>query len=841
MTPDPIRVLLIEDDADDVLLLSESLRATSAVRVNLTHADRLASALKQLAEQDFDVVLLDLNLPDSSGLDTLKDVLRQVTSVPIVVVSGPADDLTTLEAVRQGAQDYLVKGEITASNLIRVLRYAIERKHGEEQLRHTNRALRMLSGCTQSTMQATDEATLLQQICQIIVEVGGYRLAWVGYAGQDEGKTVQPMAKAGYEAGYLETLDLTWADTERGRGPTGTTIRNGQPTISHNIRTDPAFAPWYVEAAKRGYASSIALPLKKDETFGVLNIYAIEPQAFASPQEVKLLVELANDLAYGITTLRTRIEREQAEQALQESEKRYREVVENASDIIYSTDRNGRFEYANAAALRVTGYSHEELIDLSYLDLILPAYHSRVRTKYFRQTLGKQPSSYVEFPFYTRSGEVRWFGQYSSLIWKGQDIAGFHVIARDITERKKAEAEILALNASLEGRVTMRTAELETANRELQQAKNAAEQAYRAKSEFLSRMSHELRTPLNAILGFAQILEASKLGPRQQANVGHIHSAGRHLLDLINEVLDIAKVEGGQLNISLEAVVLSEFVSETLDLIQPLAEQRGIQFTPLQITGQAVQADRQRLRQVLLNLLANAIKYNHEGGTVTLTCEARPGDHLRLSVRDSGPGIPGKLLGRLFVPFERLGAEKNGLEGTGLGLALSKQMIEAMGGVIGVESQVGQGSVFWLELPESSEHADEGKRTGIPVASLQKLKTLLYAEDNLSSIELIKQIMLMRPAVKLITADQGRKCLDLSREHQPDLILLDMNLPDMQGEDVLRQLQDDARTRKIPVVFLSADADPGQMKRLQKAGARTCLTKPLDLQLFILTLDELLI
>ena len=532
--------------------------------------------------------------------------------------------------------------------------------------------------------------------------------------------------------------------------------------------------------------------------------------------------------------------RKQAEEALQESEKRYREVVENASDIIYSTNRNGRFEYANAAALRATGCSYEELTNLSYLDLILPAYHNRVKTKYFRQFLGKQPSSYVEFPFFTRSGEVRWFGQNSSLILKGQHVAGFHVIARDITERKQAEAEIRALNASLEGRVTLRTAELETANRELRQAKDAAEQAHRAKSEFLSRMSHELRTPLNAILGFTEVLEVSKLEPRQQANLRHIHTAGRHLLDLINEVLDIAKVEGGQLNISLEAVILSDLVSETLDLIQPLAEQRGIQITPLQITGQAVQADRQRLRQVLLNLLANAIKYNHEGGTVMLTCEPRPDNHLRINVSDKGPGIPADMLGRIFSPFDRLGAEKNGVEGTGLGLALSKQLIEAMGGAIGVESRIGQGSVFWLELPESSELVDQGKHSGILIPSFQEQKTLLYAEDNQSSIELIEQILLMRPAVKLITTKQGHTCIDLSREQHPDLILLDINLPDMHGMEVLKVLQKEARTQAIPVVVISADATPHRIERLLESGARAYLTKPMDVRQFLETLDRIL-
>jgi len=377
------------------------------------------------------------------------------------------------------------------------------------------------------------------------------------------------------------------------------------------------------------------------------------------------------------------------------------------------------------------------------------------------------------------------------------------------------------------------------------EAKAEAERANQAKSEFLSRMSHEFRTPLNAILGFAQVLELEPLQPKQGESVGYILKAGQHLLGLIDEVLDIARIEAGRLRLSLEPVAVKTVLDEARSLIRPLAEERRIrlQVAASEAGNLYVLADRQRLKQVLLNLLANAVKYNREGGAVTLSTEEAPGNRLRFKVTDTGPGIPPERIERLFTPFERLGAEANSVEGTGLGLALSKSLAEAMGGAIGVESEVGRGSAFWVELPRAEDPEASVVRAAKSAPDGPALRTesaVLYIEDNLSNIKLIEHVLARRPQVRLLTAIQGRLGLDLARDHRPGLILLDLQLPDIPGGDVLRQLREDSRTRDIPVVILSADASPGQIRRHLDAGAREYLTKPIDVRKFLEIVDEVL-
>jgi len=386
--------------------------------------------------------------------------------------------------------------------------------------------------------------------------------------------------------------------------------------------------------------------------------------------------------------------------------------------------------------------------------------------------------------------------------------------------------------------------ELKEAQDALRQAKEEAERASRAKSEFLSRMSHELRTPLNAILGFGQVLEMDSLDAEQRDSVGHILSAGRHLLGLIDEVLDIARIEAGRLTFSLEPVDMRMVLDEVRSMIRPLAEERRVEVrAESPAAGDLyVLADRQRLKQVLLNLLSNAVKYNREAGSITVWCAAAPDNRLRLNVRDTGLGIPPDKLGQLFTPFERLGAEATGVSGTGLGLALSKGLVDAMGGAIGVESTPGQGCLFWVELrrveaPEADlEPFEHSEAPGLRV----RRGTVLYVEDNLSNLQLIERLLARRAGIKLLSAMQGRLGLDLAREHRPSLILLDLHLPDIHGREVLRRLREDARTRDIPVVVISADASPKEIERLRAAGARDYLTKPIDVRRFLAIVDEML-
>jgi signal transduction histidine kinase len=384
-------------------------------------------------------------------------------------------------------------------------------------------------------------------------------------------------------------------------------------------------------------------------------------------------------------------------------------------------------------------------------------------------------------------------------------------------------------------------------NAALTQAKEEADRASRAKSEFLSRMSHELRTPMNAVLGFAQFLEMDETDRGKRDSLQQILNGGRHLLSLIDEVLDIAKIEAGRLSISSEPVRVQDAVQECLELILPLARTRRIRIDDHCAAAGArhVQADRQRLKQVILNLVSNAVKYNRDGGAVTLSCAETPAGRLRIEVSDTGRGIAAKDLPRLFAAFERLEAEGSGTDGTGLGLALSKKLVELMSGTIGVESVVGQGSVFWVELALANDPASQVESVDVsdppPAAGTSApSRTVLYIEDNLSNLKLIERLLARRPGVRLISAALGSLGLELARQHRPDLILLDLHLPDLPGREVLARLQADPATSHSPVVVVSADATPGEIGRLRSAGARDYLTKPLDVRQFLAVVDDVL-
>ena len=382
---------------------------------------------------------------------------------------------------------------------------------------------------------------------------------------------------------------------------------------------------------------------------------------------------------------------------------------------------------------------------------------------------------------------------------------------------------------------------------DLREAREAAEAANQSKSEFLSRMSHELRTPLNAVLGFGQLLEIEPLEPQQQESVAQILKGGRHLLNLINEVLDISRIEAGELALSPEAVHVGDLVTEAVDLIRPLADQSDIRLV-IDRSGACdcyAFADRQRAKQILLNLLSNAVKYNRTRGTVSVSCVQPSATHLSISVTDTGPGIPSERLGQLFTAFDRLGAEHTAVEGTGIGLALSKRLAEAMGGQLGVESTLGSGATFMLDLPRVEGPVERFERlhgvaepaAGEPSTSPQPI--VLYIEDNLSNITLVERVFAPRE-VEVMAAMQGTLGVELAREHRPALVLLDLHLPDMGGEEVLQRLRDDPATASIPVVIVSADATRGQIQRLLTAGATSYLTKPIDVQQLLATLDGVL-
>jgi PAS domain S-box-containing protein len=564
-------------------------------------------------------------------------------------------------------------------------------------------------------------------------------------------------------------------------------------------------------------------------------------------------------------------ERRRADESLYKSHEFLEAVLENTAEGIVACDAEGQLTFFNRATREFHGLPLESVpveqwaqhYSLYAPDGTTPMHPEDVP---LFQALSGEHVRNMEMRIVPRQGSPR------LLIANGEPLfdadgnkLGAVVVMHDITRRKQAETEISQLNVQLKetneklrlenidrhmalGALHETTQVLVQAKQEAEQARQNADAANLAKSEFLSRMSHELRTPLNAILGFGQILDRQVLAPLSKESVGYILKGGRHLLDLINEVLDIARVEAGHLELSLEPIALDDVVPEACALVRPLACERGIHLHEdvLEPGCNYILADRQRLKQVLLNLLSNAIKYNHEGGRVEVCCEQKPDGWACIAVRDTGPGISPQDLPKLFVPFERLGASSSEVEGTGLGLVLSQRMVVAMGGTLSVESTLGQGTTFTICLPQATSPAkqlgevSEGLGRADTKQESGRAHSVLCIEDNPSNLHLMEAIFELRPQIALLTAVQGSIGLDMARQHEPDLILLDLNLPDMHGKDVMARLQQSAITRDIPIVVISADATPGQVKQLLAAGARDYLTKPLDVDLFLCTLDKFL-
>jgi PAS domain S-box-containing protein len=551
--------------------------------------------------------------------------------------------------------------------------------------------------------------------------------------------------------------------------------------------------------------------------------YLLPSGGLAVPVIMGAFVIIILTMAGAVTDHWVRLKLATAE-ALRESEERYRTVVGEIDEVIFRTDEQGHWTFLNPAWTEITGLTPEASLGQPKIDSVHP--DDRELSRKGCEALAAGTTDYVrhEIRYSHKDGSARWVEVHARAIRANGKLMGTAGVIRDVTERRRAEEA-------------------------LRSAREAAEQASRAKSEFLSRMSHELRTPLNAILGFGQLAELEAATPPQKENADHILKAGRHLLSLINEVLDITSIESGRMHLSVEPVHVGDAVKEVFDLMEPLAKAKDVRLiVDADATSkQFVLADRQRLKQVLLNLVANAVKYNRLHGTARVSCEYGPFGTVKIVVADSGPGIPADRMHRLFTAFDRLGAEQGIVEGTGLGLALSKRLAEAMSGELGVACAPGEGCHFWIALPgceSPGAHITENELTLTPAQGTATARgrrhRILYVEDNLSNLALVQRILARRNDIELIPAMQGGLALALAQSHRPDLVLLDLHLPDMPGEEVLRQLRNTRELAKTPVVVLSADATPGQVERLLALGAHAYVTKPLEVKEFIATLDNVL-
>ena len=517
-------------------------------------------------------------------------------------------------------------------------------------------------------------------------------------------------------------------------------------------------------------------------------------------------------------------ERRKAEKNLLESEARIRSIIENTAEGIISIDAGGSIETFNPASERIFGYAAEEVVGQN-VSVLLPELQRAEHQGFLDKSELYGPriiNQARDLEGRRKDGEL--FSMelnVAPMVSAGSK--GFIGILRDITARKQAEDE-------------------------LRLSKEDADNANRAKSEFLSSMSHELRTPMNAILGFGQMLEYNPQEPlttTQQRCVDQIIKGGKHLLELINDVLDLAQIEAGKVALSPENIRVGDILGDCLPMVAGMAEKRGIDISLGDIPEQAavVIADYTRLRQVLLNLLSNAVKYNRDGGSVVIETEGGGDRPVRIRITDTGRGIAPESRADLFLPFTRLGAENSEIEGTGIGLTVTKRLLEFMGGAIGLESEVGRGSTFWIDLPAGIRGENDGAEAP-PAAAARLLSDakgmLLYVEDNPANLELMELIVERVEGLAMISAHNADFGLEQARDHHPDLIVMDINLPGMNGIQALQQLQRSDETADIPVIALSAAATASDIEKGLEAGFRYYLTKPMRVDEVVNTIKAVL-
>lgn len=512
---------------------------------------------------------------------------------------------------------------------------------------------------------------------------------------------------------------------------------------------------------------------------------------------------------------------------LEASEVRHRSVLDEIGDVVVRIGSDGNLSYVNKAWHELTGRPVADTVGADPMANVHPDDRA-LAAEHMVAAMAGRPGV-REVRFLAKDGSVRWMEVKGRAVFDADGApVGFSGVLHDVTERKAAEAAVGA------------------ARDEAERARDVAERASRAKSEFLSRMSHELRTPLNAILGFSQLLEFADLGDDEQDNVEQIRRAGRHLLSLINDAMDISRIESGNLSMSLEPVRVRDVVEASIDMVRTAASDQRITLTVAGADPATfVRADQQRFTQVMVNLLSNAIKYNRPAGRVDVRWQ-RTGDGdgdggtVRIDVADTGIGIAADRLADVFVPFERLGAETTSIDGTGIGLTLTRSMVTAMGGRLTVDSTVGHGSTFSVDLPlASAPESGESPAAGAGEDAGNGPDTVVYVEDNVSNLTLMRRIFSRRPGVHLVIVSNGGEALEAIVRARPCLVLLDLHLPGSDGGEILAAVRShaDPAVAATPVIMVTADLTPGTERRLMAAGANAFLPKPVDIASLLAQVD----
>jgi PAS domain S-box-containing protein len=794
-----ITVLFVEDSqSDEDLLVRELRRAGFDPKWK-----RVETELDFLAEiQNLpDIILSDYSMPQFSGLRAGDLLQKSGLNIPFILISGTVGEDVAVEAIQHGATDYLLKDRIgrlgiAVERALEQKRLRGEREQAEETLLEAGALQRAIFDSANFSCIATDEKGIIQ-----LFNVGAERM--LGYTAAEVLNKVTPA--------FLHDPQEVIARATALSQELGTTIAPGFEALVFKASRGIEDIYELTKIRKDGsrFPAIISVTALRDAQEGIIGYLLIGTDNTARQQIEE--------------------ERKRLDQSLRDQQFYTRSLIESNIDALMTTDALGIISDVNKQMEALTGCTRDELIGAPFKSYFTDPERAEAGIKL---VLREKKVTDYELTACARDGKNT-VVSYNATTFYNRDrkLQGVFAAARDVTERKHFEQALQETNIKLEN------------------ARFTAERANLAKSDFLSNMSHELRTPLNAILGFAQLMESASPVPSasQRNNIAQILQAGWYLLKLINEILDLAGIESGKVSLSLESVSLSEIMCECEAMMEPHVQQRGIRMTfPPFDNPIYVSADRTRLKQIVINLLSNAIKYNRELGTVTVDCIVIAPERIRISVKDTGEGLPPEKLAQLFQPFNRLGQEGSGVTGTGIGLVVTKRLAELMEGALGVESTVGVGSTFWCDLNSAAppEVAVRTVEADAPVQSQATYdvpqRTLLYVEDNPANMQLVEQLIARRPDIRLLTAVDATHGIELARSSQPDVILMDITLPVISGIKALKILHEDPATAHIPIVALSANAIPRDIVKGLEAGFFRYITKPIKVKEFMNTIDAAL-
>lgn len=768
----PYKVLLVDDDIDSLNYYAASL-TSAGMEVKMLSTP--TKGLEELTRFKPDIMVLDVYMPECSGPE-LAQVIRQDDAwalMPIMFLSVESDLKAQLAAMDLGGDDFLMK-PVEANHLIAAITARVKRA------RRTNRLHNDLQDALRESKFHTITMDKHVIVCTTdasgkINEVNDKFCDISGYSRKELIGANNHLLNSGFHSNKF--YDEMWSAISSGEVWSGIFCNRNKK--GKNYWTESTLVPFLDNNGK--------------------------PYKFVSAStDITSLVEIKQRFSF---------------------------AIEGAGDGIWDWNIPTGEVLFSKNYEGMLGFEKGELeptVEI-WSSIVHPDDIERVQ-KHLQDYLNGVSNIYsVEMRLRCKNKSYLWILARGTVVTRSNEGEAIRMIGihSDISSRKKMEQNLIA-------------------------ARQDADNANKAKSEFLASMSHELRTPLNAILGFGQLLKMDNRSPLNQSqteSVDEILNGGKHLLGLINEVLDLSKIESGNIDLSIEKVLISDVLSQSLQMILPLAKQRcieiklykhdmEIELSQLLQQVEAVQADIVRLKQVLLNLLSNAVKYNCENGCITVSYTRSNDNQIRINVSDTGKGLSSAQQAQLFRPFCRLGAEQTEIEGAGIGLVITKSIIELMGGKIGVESHVGKGSTFWIELPDNVEEAEQ-KEDVIEITNIEQpketsKKSVLYIEDNPANLRLVTQLML-RHNINLLTAAEPLKGLELASKHMPDLILLDINLPGINGFEVLQHLQNNDILKNIPVVAVSANAMPNDIEKGIEAGFDEYITKPIDINKLMLT------